>query len=50
MKESLEAKENLATKWAVELRHLLIQLKLQETNDIAKSWMSTIKWEIDQAE
>ena len=50
MKESLEARENLATEWAVELWHLLIQLKLQETKDIAKSWMSAIKWKIDQAE
>ena len=50
MKESLEVRENLAAEWAVELRHLLIQLKLQETKDIAKSWMSAIKWEIDQAE
>ena len=50
MKESLEAREILAAKWAVELQHLLIQLKLQETKDIVKSWMSAIKWEIDQAE
>ena len=37
MKESLEARENLVAEWVVELRQLLIQLKLQETKDIAKS-------------
>ena len=50
MKEWLEVRENLVAEWAVELWHLLIQLKLQETKDIAKSWMLAIKWEIDQAE
>ena len=50
MKKSLEAREYLAAEWVIELQHLLIQLKLQETKDIAKSWMSAIKWEIDQAD